>query len=158
MEIYKELAQLHQSKAKRFRIKKYLLACCGQHINYRSSGNLKKAISVAKQFIIGRATWRQFHGCEWTLEGEAFSIELYRSGMKQNFLQPDIEMLNDLRAIRICKHLSHNEAISYLERLAYFVVYVISYCNHTDNGLPSEKYDQFLNPLLFKKYFKQKAI
>ena len=154
MNIYEKLERLNNNQTKILQIKRYLLACCVKYIKYRSSGNLEKGIEVAQRFIAGRATWKQLHKYEWLLEGEAFGVEYYRDGIQYYLVHPDLYMQNDLRKIRIHERLSHEQAKEYLEHLAYFIVYIFSYCYRASNDLPSEKYNSFLCPILFKKYFK----
>lgn len=153
MDIYEKITQLNQDITKIPRIKKYLLACCAKYAKYRSSGELIAGIEVASQFIVGRATWQQLHDYEWRLEGEAFGIEYYAAGINYFKFHPDKAMLNDLRKIRIQQRLGQKEALAYLEMLAYFIVYVFSYCYRASNDLPPKQYRQFLCPNLFKKYF-----
>jgi len=153
MEIYEKVAKLNRDFSKIPQLKRYLLACCNRYVKYRSSGKLEKGIKVASQFIDGRATWKQLHSYEWELEGEAFCVEYYRERVTYYKFHPDVKMLSDLRKIRIEQRLNQHEALEYLESLAYFIVYVFSYCYRASNDLPPQKYEGFLCPKLFNRYF-----
>ncbi len=153
MNIYEQLEELSRVDKNVPQVKRYLLACCGKYIKYRSSGNLETGIGVAKRFIAGYASQKQLRDCEWVLEGEAFGVSFYIEPMVEGQFSIDTEMLNDLRKVRISERLTHKEAVEYLELLAYFIDDVICYCLWTSDEFIQSKFRQFLSPQLFKIYF-----
>ncbi|MGB3621903.1 MAG: hypothetical protein WBA20_11195 [Ketobacter sp.] len=157
MNIYTEVSALNQDEKNRKKIQRYLLSCCKKYEAFRSGRNFKYGLLSASKYIDGRISWKEFHKYEWELEGEAFGIEFYRSRIPYFLFHPDKSMLADLKKIRIQKGMSHIVAIEYLEALAYFIVYVLSYCYRAPGDLPPNEYSKFMCPILFKKYFNNVA-
>ena len=153
MEVYEKIVKLNHDSSNYRQLQRYLLACCASYKKYRSSGDLENGLNVASKYIDGRETWKKLHRYEWELEGEAFGIEYYIDGINYFKYHPDKAMLLDLRKIRIQKRLNQDEALEYLDSLAYFIVYVFSYCYRASNDLPPQKYAQFLCPKLFNRFF-----
>ena len=154
MEVYKKLELLNQNNAKKLQIAMYLLACSRKYIKYNSSGYLEQGIKVVKRFLKGHATWKQLHEYEYSLEAESFGVEYYRLGYIFYKIHPDKELKHDLMRVRLGEGLTHEEAKQYLELLLQFIVYVFEYSYRPIKSIKYfKRYEQFLCPVIFKKYF-----
>jgi hypothetical protein len=115
------------------------------------------SIEQAKKYLTGQISWKHFHKAEYIVEGEAFGIEFYKDGVHYFKFHPDKAMLKDLQRIRIQQRMSHKDALQFLESLAYFATYVLSYIYRAPDDLPPENYSKFLCPKLYERYFGVKA-
>jgi len=154
MEVYKKLELLNQNKSQKLQIAMYLLACSRRYIKYNSSGDLEQGIKVVKKFLKSHATWKQLHEYEYHLEGELFGVEHHRIGYMFHKVNPYKDLKNDLMRVRLGEGLTHEEAMQYLELLLQFIVYVFEYSHRQIKNIKYfKRYEQFLCPVIFKKYF-----